>query len=30
MIDKLDFIEERYEELNRAISDPDIISNQDE
>ena len=30
MIDKLNFIEERYEELNRAISDPEIISNQDE
>ena len=30
MIDKLDFIEERYEELNKAISDPDIISNQEE
>ena len=30
MIDKLDFIEERYEQLNRAISDPDIINNQEE
>lgn len=30
MIEKLDFIEERYEELNKAISDPDIINNQEE
>lgn len=30
MIDKLDFIEERYKQLNQAISDPDIINNQEE
>ncbi|NLJ41590.1 MAG: peptide chain release factor 1 [Clostridiales bacterium] len=30
MIDKLAFIEERYEELNRAISDPEVIEKQDE
>jgi len=30
MLDKLDFIERRYEELNKAISDPDIINNQQE
>ena len=30
MLDKLDFIEKRYEELNKAISDPDVISNQQE
>lgn len=30
MIDKLDFIEERYEQLNISISDPDIIANQEE
>ena len=30
MLDKLDFIEKRYEELNKAISDPDIINNQQE
>ncbi len=30
MIDKLDFIEERYEQLNKAISDPEVINNQEE
>ena len=30
MLDKLDFIEKRYEELNKAISDPEIINNQQE
>ncbi len=30
MLEKLDFMEKRYEELNRAISDPQVISNQDE
>ena len=30
MLDKLDFIEERYEELNKAIADPEIINNQQE
>lgn len=30
MIEKLDFIEERYEQLNEAISDPEIINNQEE
>lgn len=30
MIGKLDFIEGRYEELNKAISDPEVINNQEE
>lgn len=30
MLDKLQFIEERYEDLSHKISDPDIISNQSE
>ncbi|HZJ83128.1 MAG TPA: peptide chain release factor 1 [Clostridia bacterium] len=30
MIAKLESIEERYEELNRLVSDPEIINNQDE
>lgn len=29
MIDKLESIEERYEELNKLVSDPEIINNQD-
>lgn len=30
MLEKLQIIEKRYEELNKAISDPEIISNQEE
>ncbi len=30
MLDKLEFIEEKYEDLGHKISDPDIISNQNE
>jgi len=30
MLEKLDVMEKRYEELNKAISDPQVISNQDE
>lgn len=30
MFDKLDAIEEKYEDLTKKISDPDIIANQDE
>src|SRR5690554_3804329 len=30
MLEKLDYIEKRYEQLNTSISDPDIIANQDE
>jgi len=30
MLEKLEFIEKRYEELNTAISDPQVIKNQDE
>ena len=28
MFDKLDFILEKYEELSRKVSDPEIIGNQ--
>ena len=28
MIEKLEFIEEKYEDLSRKISDPEIISDQ--
>lgn len=30
MLDKLDFIESKYEDLGEKISDPDVIGNQDE
>ena len=30
MFDKLDAVEERYEELTRLISDPEVISNHSE
>ena len=30
MLEKLDFIEERYKELNKKISDPEIINNREE
>lgn len=30
MYDKLDFIQEKYEELSHKVSDPDVISNQPE
>lgn len=30
MLEKLDFLEERYQELSRQIGDPDIISEQDQ
>jgi len=30
MLEKLDFIEKRFEELDRAIADPEIIARQDE
>jgi peptide chain release factor 1 len=30
MLDKLDFIEKRYQELSRAIADPDVIAQQNE
>ena len=30
MFDKLDFITEKYDELSRKVSDPDVINNQPE
>ena len=30
MFDKLDNVEKRYEELNKLISDPEVIANQNE
>jgi len=30
MLDKLEFIESKYEDLGEKISDPDVIGNQDE
>ncbi|MGM0379000.1 MAG: peptide chain release factor 1 [Bacillota bacterium] len=30
MFDKLDFIEDRYDELNKKVSDPEVINNQKE
>ena len=30
MFQKLEDVEKRYEELNKLISDPDVISNQNE
>ena len=28
MFDKLDFITEKYDDLSRKVSDPDVINNQ--
>ncbi|MGE5472924.1 MAG: peptide chain release factor 1 [Ignavibacteriales bacterium] len=30
MFSKLEFVEKRYEEINKKLSDPDVIANQDE